>query len=255
MRVPVIAGNWKMHKSRDEAINFVLELRKQLVKAGQVEVVICPPFTALAGVLAACDGSKIKVGAQNMHWEDKGAYTGEVSPTMLSDLGCGYVIIGHSERRQYFGETDQMVNRKVKAALAKGLIPIMCVGESLEEREKGITKELIGKQLAQGLAGLSGDEIRGLIIAYEPIWAIGTGVTATAEQAEEVCAFIRGQLGISFSQEVAEGIIIQYGGSVKPANMGELMAQPNIDGALVGGASLEPDSFAAILKFGEGQKS
>jgi triosephosphate isomerase len=174
---------------------------------------------------------------------------------MLSDLGCGYVIIGHSERRQYFGETDQMVNRKVKAALAKGLIPIMCVGESLEEREKGITKELIGKQLAQGLAGLSGDEIRGLIIAYEPIWAIGTGVTATAEQAEEVCAFIRGQLGISFSQEVAEGIIIQYGGSVKPANMGELMAQPNIDGALVGGASLEPDSFAAILKFGEGQKS
>jgi triosephosphate isomerase len=255
MRIPVIAGNWKMHKSRDEAIKFVIELRKQLVKVGQVEVIICPPFTALDGVLAACDGSQIKVGAQNMHWEDEGAYTGEVSPAMLSDLGCQYVVIGHSERRRYFGETDQTVNKKVKAALAKGLIPIMCTGESLEEREQGNTKELIGKQLSQGLAGLSGDEISGVIIAYEPIWAIGTGKTATAEQAEEVCAFIREQLAVSFSQEVAEEIIIQYGGSVKPDNMGELMAQANIDGALVGGASLEPASFAAIVKFGEGQKS
>jgi triosephosphate isomerase len=253
MRVPVIAGNWKMHKGRDEAIAFVIALRKLLAEAGGVKVVVCPPFTVLDGVLAACDGSQIKVGAQDMHWEDQGAYTGEISPAMLADLGCEYVIIGHSERRQYFGETDQTVNKKVKAALTKGLIPIMCVGESLEEREKGVTKELIGKQLAQGLAGLNGEEISGLIVAYEPIWAIGTGKTATAEQAEEVCAFIREQLAGRFSQEVAEGMIIQYGGSVKPENIGELMAKPNIDGALVGGASLEPDSFAKIVKFEEGQ--
>lgn len=250
MRKTVIAGNWKMHKNWDEAMKFAVELRQQLNNKDQaVEVVICPPFTYIEPLANTFAKTDIQVGAQNVYWEEKGAFTGEISPAMLKDVGCQYVIIGHSERRQYFGETDDTVNLKVKASLNAGLTPIVCVGESLAQREQGEMENLISQQLKLGLAGLAEEQVSKIVVAYEPIWAIGTGKTATAEQAEEVCAFIRQQLGQLFSENAANQVVIQYGGSVKPENIAELMSQPNIDGALVGGASLEPSSFTAIVNY------
>ncbi|BCV20192.1 triose-phosphate isomerase [Moorella sp. Hama-1] len=249
MRRPIIAGNWKMHNTTEEARDLVTLLRPLVGKTG-AEVVVCPPFTAIAATVNAAAGSNIAVGAQNLFWEDKGAYTGEISGPMLRDLGCRYVIIGHSERRQYFAETDATVNKKLMAAYRHELIPIVCVGETLEQREAGETLAVIGRQVREGLKGLESGQARELVVAYEPVWAIGTGRTATAADAQEVIAFIRRTLAEMYG-EVAREIRIQYGGSVKPGNIVELMAQPDIDGALVGGASLDAVSFAAIVNYDE----
>ncbi len=246
MRKPIIAGNWKMHKTVPQAVEFTNQLAK-LVGDAQAEVVLAPTFTALYAVAEAAKGTNIAVAAQDLYWEDQGAYTGEVSAPMLKDVGCKYVIIGHSERRQYFGETDETVRKKVAAALKHGLTPIICVGESLEERERGITEQVVRTQTQAALQDLDADTAAGLVIAYEPVWAIGTGKTASAEDAQSVIAYIRSVIKESFG-EAADKVRIQYGGSVKPANTAALMAQPDIDGALVGGASLEPDSFAGIVK-------
>ncbi|MEL7564807.1 MAG: triose-phosphate isomerase [Dehalobacterium sp.] len=249
MRQPIIAGNWKMFKTPDESVGLVREL-KSLLNNSQVEIVICPPFVDLPGVISNLGDSGIKVGAQNMHWEKEGAYTGEVSPLMLTALGCDYVIIGHSERRQFFAETDETVNKKVKAAFAHGLKPIVCVGESLAQREAGITESLVESQVRKGLEDISLKEAENLVLAYEPIWAIGTGKTASAEDAEKVISHIRRVLDDMFGPETGAKVRIQYGGSVKPDNIKELMEKPNIDGALVGGASLKADSFSKIVCFG-----
>lgn len=249
MRKPIIAGNWKMHKTAGEGVILVQELNALTNAVNDVEIVVCPPFTALTAIAAAVAGTNIGLGAQNMHWEEKGAFTGEIAPGMLKDIGCTHVIIGHSERRQYFAETDQTVNNKLKAALKAGLKPIMCVGETLIDREANATKRVVGAQVKGGLEGLSAQQVAGLVIAYEPIWAIGTGRTASAEDANEVCAFIRRTVAEMFDQPSAESIRIQYGGSVKPDNVTELMAKPDIDGALVGGASLEAESFSKLVKF------
>ncbi|MGI6285833.1 triose-phosphate isomerase [Neomoorella humiferrea] len=251
MRRPIIAGNWKMHNTTEKARELV-ELLKPLVGASDVEVVVCPPFTAIAATVNAAAGSNIAVGAQDLFWEDWGAYTGEVSGPMLKDLGCRYVIIGHSERRQYFGETDATVNKKLHAALRHDLVPIVCVGETLDEREAGKTLEVVRRQVEDGLKGLTPDQVETLVVAYEPVWAIGTGRTATAADAQEVIAFIRKTLKAMYGER-AELTRIQYGGSVKPENIAELMAQPDIDGALVGGASLDAISFAAIVNYKEHQ--
>jgi triosephosphate isomerase len=248
LRSPIIAGNWKMHKTSREARELVLALL-ELIGATKAEVLVCPPFTALAEVTELCRNTVLKVGAQNMFWEVQGAYTGEISPLMLKELGVEYCLIGHSERRQYFGETDATVNKKVHAALQQGLKPVLCVGETLAEREEAVTKEVCGRQLEKGLAGLTPDQISSLVIAYEPVWAIGTGKTASSADAQEVIAFIRGVLKDSYGQEKAHQVRILYGGSVKPENIRELMSQPDIDGALVGGASLKPESFAAIVHY------
>ena len=213
-----------------------------------MDVVVCPPFTSLERAAQALAGSDVGLGAQNMHWEPEGAYTGEVSGQMLLTCGCRYVILGHSERRTYFGETDATVNQRLKAALAVGLVPIVCVGETLEERKSEVTNKVVRKQISGGFEGLSADEARGVVIAYEPVWAIGTGLTASPEQAEEVHAFIRQEVGGIFSSDVADAVRIQYGGSMKPENAAELVGQPNIDGGLIGGAALEADSFVAIVK-------
>jgi triosephosphate isomerase (TIM) len=213
------------------------------------DIVLGPPFTSLPAVAETIKGSNIGLSAQNLHWEDKGAFTGEVSAEMLLDLGCRYVIIGHSERRQYFGETDETVNRKAKQALRKGLLPILCVGETLAEREAGKLNDIIGRQVTGGLKDISADDMKKVVIAYEPVWAIGTGKTATPEQANEVHALIRQKVKSLYSADIAEGLRIQYGGSVTPENISTLMAMPDIDGALVGGASLKPESFAALVKF------
>jgi len=213
------------------------------------DIVLGPPFTSLSAVAETIKGSNIGLSAQNLHWEDKGAFTGEVSAEMLLDLGCRYVIIGHSERRQYFGETDETVNRKAKQALRKGLLPILCVGETLAEREAGKLNDIIGRQVTGGLKDISADDMKKVVIAYEPVWAIGTGKTATPEQANEVHALIRQKVKALYSADIAEGLRIQYGGSVTPENISTLMAMPDIDGALVGGASLKPESFAALVKF------
>jgi triosephosphate isomerase (TIM) len=249
MRTPVIAGNWKMHNTVDESLKLVRELKSLVMGVGGVEIVVAPVFTALDAVSAEINGSNIALSSQNVFWEEKGAYTGEIAPGMLKDVGCTYAIIGHSERRQYFGETDETVNKRVKAALAAGLTPIMCVGETLEERESGKTFEIVARQVKSGLAGLVATEIDKLIIAYEPVWAIGTGKTATPEQAEEVHADIRRLVGEIAGPATAAGIRILYGGSVKPDNVDILMSQSDIDGALVGGAALQADSFARIVKF------
>lgn len=249
MRKPIIAGNWKMHKTTGEGSKLVQELNALTNTVTDVEIVVCPPFTALAAVVAAAAGTNIGVGAQNMHWEEKGAFTGEIAPGMLTDIGCTHVIIGHSERRQYFAETDQTVNYKVKAALRAGLVPIMCVGESLSERESNATEQVVGTQVKGGLDGLMAGQVAGMVIAYEPIWAIGTGRTASAEDANAVCAYIRRTVAELFDQAAADSVRIQYGGSVKPDNVAELMAKPDIDGALVGGASLEAESFSKLVKF------
>jgi len=250
-RLPFIAGNWKMNKTVREAVDIVRELKTSLSGAKGVEVAVAPPFTALFAVHQEIEGSPIYLAAQNLYWEEKGAFTGEVSPIMLKEVGCHYVIIGHSERRQFFGETDETVNRRIKAALTHRLKVILCIGETLQEREGEKTFSVIEKQIEGGLKGLGDQEIRNTVIAYEPVWAIGTGKTATPKQAEEVHGFIRRKLGKLYSREVSEEIRIQYGGSVTPENIRGLMDQPNIDGALVGGASLKADSFSKIVRFEE----
>ncbi len=248
-RKPIIAGNWKMNKSSAEARDLASKLIPLVAGVKDREIVLGPPFTALASVAETIKSSNIALSAQNMHWEDKGAFTGEISAEMLLDLRCKYVIIGHSERRQYFGETDETVNKKVKQALKKGLLPIMCVGETLAEREAGKLNEIIGRQVKGGLKDIVSDDMKKVVIAYEPVWAIGTGKTATPEQANEVHALIRQTVKSLYSADLAEGLRIQYGGSVTPENVSSLMAKPDIDGALVGGASLKPESFAALVNF------
>lgn len=248
MRVPFIAGNWKMNMLRESSLALIEGLLAQLPKNDQVEVAVCPPSVYLDAVAGALRGSRIGVGGQNMYHEKEGAFTGELSGQMLLDVGCKYVILGHSERRQFFGETDQSVNQKVKAALGVGLTPIVCVGETLAQREANETNQVIDQQCRGSLAGLSNEQAAKLVIAYEPVWAIGTGKTATPQQAEEVHAHIRQLLSELFGKATADGLRIQYGGSVKADNAAELLRQPNIDGALVGGASLKADGFAAIVK-------
>ena len=252
-RRPLISGNWKMHHNHFEAITLVQKLSYLISEddVAAVEVSVHPPFTDLRSVQTLLDADKIPLalGAQNCHWESKGAFTGEVAPEMLAKLNVRYVIVGHSERRELFGETDEVVNRKVQAVLAAGMTPIMCVGETLEEREAGSTEAKVSGQLAAGLAGCSPAQVGGLVIAYEPIWAIGTGRTASDDDAQAVCALLRREVSAGFGAAAGESIRIQYGGSVKPDNAAGLMAQPDIDGALVGGASLEADSFAAIVHF------
>lgn len=248
MRKPIIAGNWKMFKTTSEARELVRQLKEALADVDSVEIVVSPPFTALATVAGELKGSNISVAGQNMYWEESGAFTGEVSPLMLKDIGCTHVIIGHSERRQFFNETDGTVNKKVKAALKTGLTPIVCVGETLEERELGATMKVVERQIRDGLDGLSPREMEKTVIAYEPVWAIGTGKTATPQQAEEVHQLIRSIIA-QRADSVAQDLRILYGGSVKPDNVDELMAQPDIDGALVGGASLQADPFVRIVRF------
>jgi triosephosphate isomerase len=250
-RLPFMAGNWKMNKTTGEAIDLVRELKAAISGVKGVEVAVAPPFTALYAVCKELEGSSIRLAAQNLYWEEKGAFTGEVSPLMLKEVGCHYVIIGHSERRQFFGETDETVNRRIKAALAQGLKVIFCIGEILKEREEGKTFSVIERQVEDGLKNLSDKEMKNIVIAYEPIWAIGTGKTATPGQAEEVHRFIRGKIEKLYSREVSEEIRIQYGGSVTPENIKGLMEQANIDGALVGGASLKAESFSKIVRFKE----
>ena len=248
MRRKVIAGNWKMNMLPNEAISFIEELTP-LVKDTKNEVILCVPYTDLFYALLNVQGTNIKIGAQNMHWEEKGAYTGEVSGQMLKSIGVEYVIIGHSERRQYFAETDETVNKKIKAALANGLKPIVCVGETLEQREAGKTAEIITKQTELALEGLSNEQVENTIIAYEPIWAIGTGKTATSEDANNSIKDIRKKIVEIYGQNVADRVIIQYGGSVKSKNAKELFTMSDIDGGLVGGASLEPEEFSKIVNF------
>jgi len=248
-RRPIIAGNWKMNKTTAEARDLAQKLVPLVANAGGRDIVLAPPFTALQTVAEAIKGTSIGLSAQNMHWEDKGAFTGEISAEMLLALGCKYVIIGHSERRQYFGETDDTVNKKVKQALKKGLSPILCVGETLAEREAGKLNEIISRQVTGGLKDIGADDMKKIVVAYEPVWAIGTGKTATPEQANEVHALIRGKVKSLYGADIAEGLRIQYGGSVTPDNVSSLMTMPDIDGALVGGASLKPETFAALVNF------
>ena len=248
MRRKVIAGNWKMNMLPNEAIDYINKF-DPLVKDADAEVVLCVPYTDLFYCLLNSQGTNIKIGAQNMHYEENGAYTGEVAPEMLRAIGVEYVIIGHSERRQYYNETDEAVNKKIKAALAKDLKPIVCVGETLEEREAGQTEEKITKQTRLALEGLLGDEVKKVIIAYEPIWAIGTGKTATSEDANNSVKCIRAEIAKLYGEDVAEEVIIQYGGSVKSSNAKELFETSDIDGGLVGGASLKPDEFSKIVNY------
>ena len=245
-RAAVIAGNWKMNKTAGEAKELVAGIVSKVGEAG-CTVIVCVPFTDLAVVVDAAKGTNVKVGAQNVHFKESGAYTGEISAAMLVEADVEYVIIGHSERRQYFGETDETVNLRTRAALAAGLKPIVCVGELLEQREAGTTQEVVGSQTAAALKDITAAELKKVIIAYEPVWAIGTGKTATSEQANEVCAFIRGIVEGLYSKDAADGLTIQYGGSMNAANADELLAQPDVDGGLIGGASLKPDDFAAII--------
>ncbi len=249
MRKPVIAGNWKMYKTIAEAVDFIEKIKPVAEKADHCEVIVAPPFTALAAASAAAKSSKVKVAAQNVHWDKEGAHTGDIAPGMLLDAGCTHVIIGHSERRHDWGETDEQVNRKVKAALAAGLAPIVCVGETLDEREKGATETVLKRQLEEGLAGFTPQDFSRIIIAYEPVWAIGTGRTATPGMAADAHRFVRGLARKKFGNTEADNIRILYGGSVKPDNVGGLMAQEEIDGALVGGASLKADSFTALVNY------
>ena len=251
-RKPLISGNWKMHHNHLDAIQVVQKLSYALRDDDYdaVDVSIHPTFVALRSVqtVILSDKMRLVLGAQNCHWEEKGAFTGEVSAAMLAKLEVSYVIVGHSERRELFGETDEMVNRKAKAVYAAGMVPIMCVGETLDEREAGGAESKVDGQVRAGLAGLSHEQVAGMVIAYEPIWAIGTGRTATADDAQAMCALIRTTVG-DVASEAASSVRIQYGGSVKPTNTAELMAQPDIDGALVGGASLDPDDFARIVRY------
>lgn len=247
MRKKIIAGNWKMNKTVDEAMQLAEAIRDGLRAGDQIDVVVCPPFPDLIGVALVLKDSPIALGGQNLHWEDKGAFTGEVSGAMLRSVGCEYVIIGHSERRQYFHETDEIVNRKIKAALKVGLHPILCIGETLAERQADETEKVLETQLRGCLAGLSAEQMEQIIIAYEPVWAIGTGVVATVEQAQSAHKFIRNLLSQLFDGNLAERVRIQYGGSMKPDNAKQLLMQPDIDGGLIGGASLEAKSFLDII--------
>lgn len=247
MRKPIIAGNWKMFKTVQESIAFVNEVKGKAEVDG-VESVICAPFTNLPALVEAVKGTTLKVGAQNLHWEDNGAFTGEISGVQLKDLGVDYVIIGHSERRAYFAETDETVNKKVHASFKHGITPIVCVGEKLEEREAGQTKSVCKVQTEAALTGLTAEQAAQVVIAYEPIWAIGTGKSSTSEDANEVISYIRELIAAQFSQQVADQVRIQYGGSVKPNNISEYMSASDIDGALVGGASLEPASYIALVE-------
>jgi triosephosphate isomerase len=254
MRKTIIAGNWKVYKTLEESAELINLLKPLTANLNSnVGVIVCPPFTSLAIAASLLKGSNIKLGAQNMSEHDEGAYTGEVSWKMLKSAGCEYVILGHSERRQYFGETNELINSKAKKALANGLKPIICVGEKLDEREKGVTDRIISTQVNGVLAGISSDDLKNVIIAYEPVWAIGTGKTATPVQAQEVHRNIRKLVAQMYSWHVAEGLVIQYGGSVKPENAADLLAQNDIDGALVGGACLKADSFAAIINASSSQ--
>lgn len=248
MRKPIIAGNWKLNKTPHEAIVLVSELKRLIIDVEGVDIVLCPPFTALGDVGDTLIDSNFALGAQNIFWEDAGAYTGEISGPMLKDLGVTYVIIGHSERRQYFHETNETVNKRLRAAFRNGITPIVCVGENLNQRESNKTFDVIKDQGEGSLSGLSVEEMKKVVLAYEPVWAIGTGKTATPEQAQEVHVFIRQLLGKMFNPETASSVRIQYGGSVTPENIASLMAKADIDGALVGGASLKAPSFAAIIK-------
>ncbi len=253
MRRKVIAGNWKMNKTTSEAIELTNGIMRELYKIEDVEIIVCPPFTALDEVAEVVYESNIRLGAQNMHEQENGAFTGEVSAAMLKELSCQFVILGHSERRQYFHETNETVNKKAIAALKAGLTPIVCVGERLEEREAGKTFQVIQDHVDNSLSGLSAEDIKKVIIAYEPVWAIGTGKTASPAQAQEVHQFIRDLLKKKYGPEASEEIIILYGGSVKPGNTKELVTQKDIDGALVGGASLDIKSFSEIVKFSSKQ--
>lgn len=246
IRRAVIAGNWKMNKTRPEAKALIEELKPLAANAG-CEVVICVPFTNLETAVTLTEGTNVKVGAQNCHFAKSGAYTGEISADMLTEMGVEYVVLGHSERRQYFGETDETVNKRTKAALEAGLKPIVCVGELLWERECGITEEVIARQIKLDFFSVSADDLKKCIIAYEPVWAIGTGKTATADQAEEVCAFIRATLAKLYGEETAEAVTIQYGGSMNAGNAAELLSKTNVDGGLIGGASLKAPDFATII--------
>lgn len=248
MRRKVIAGNWKMNMLPDEAIRFIEELTP-LVKDTENEVVLCVPYTDLFYVLLNVQGTNIKVGAQNVHFEESGAYTGEISAKMLKAINVEYVIIGHSERRQYFAETDETINKKIKVAITNGLKPIVCVGETLEEREKGITFDIITKQTNLALEGIDKNQVKNVIIAYEPVWAIGTGKTATADEANEAIKKIREEISKIYGNDIAECVIIQYGGSIKSSNAREFLTKSDIDGGLVGGASLKPEEFSKIVNY------
>jgi triosephosphate isomerase len=262
MRTPIIAGNWKMHKTVAEAVSLVEALKPRVAERTDVEVVVCPPYTALAATNAALQGSAIRLGAQDVFWKESGAYTGRVAPGMLLDVGCVYAIVGHSETRgrfgvlekemteevlAFFGENDTTVNLKAKAALARGLTPIVCCGELLAEWRDGRTDEVVRRQIERGLAGLSPEQVEGLVLAYEPVWAIGTGEVCASREANRVCGVIRDQVRRQFGAPAAEAVRVQYGGSVKPDNAADLLRQPEIDGALVGGASLKAEDFAAIV--------
>ena len=249
MRRPVIAGNWKMYKTQAETRLFFDAFKPMVKVSSHCDIVVAPPFTALAAAVKAAEGTKIKISAQKVHWEKEGAFTGEVSARMLTEIGCTYSIVGHSECRQHFGDTDHTVNLRTKAALAGQLTPIVCIGETIAEREADQTQSVLKRQFEVGLAGLTADDFSRILIAYEPVWAIGTGRTATPEIAEDAHRYIRGLASAKFGQQHADAIQILYGGSVKPDNIKGLMAQADIDGALVGGASLDPKSFAGIVNF------
>jgi triosephosphate isomerase len=247
-RKVIIAGNWKMNKTASEAVALVEELKGKVEGITDTDIVVCPTFTSLCAVLKAVDGTNIKVGAQNVHWAESGAFTGEISAKMLKESGVEYVIIGHSERRQYFGETDETVNNRLKAALASGLKPIVCIGELLEEREGGQTESVLEAQLIKGFEEISAEQMKGIVVAYEPVWAIGTGKTATPEMAQETHSYIRNVLEGMFDADTAQAVRIQYGGSMKPDNAEELVAQEDIDGGLIGGASLKAEDFSQLIK-------
>jgi len=250
MRRLLIAGNWKMHNNIPESLDLVRKILYGVQNITVLDILVCPPFTALKSVYDLIKGSNIKLGAQNVHWEMKGAFTGEISPLMLKDVGCEYVIIGHSERREYFKETDDIINKKIFAALKVGLKPIVCIGEKLEERESGVTEKVLEQQITEGLKGLSNEDMENITIAYEPVWAIGTGKTATPEIANTTQSFIRNKIKEIFNENIAEKIRILYGGSVKADNAKALLEQEHIDGALVGGASLDAENFIKIIKSG-----
>ncbi|MED1599988.1 triose-phosphate isomerase [Alkalihalophilus marmarensis] len=251
MRKPIIAGNWKMNKTLGEAKQFVQEVKSNVPANSEVDAVVCSPALFLESLVSETNGTDLKVGAQNVHFEENGAFTGEISPVALEDMNVAYVIIGHSERREMFAETDETVNKKVHAAFKHNLVPIMCCGETDAEREAGKTNDVVREQVEKGLSGLTEDQVKETVIAYEPIWAIGTGKSSSAADANEVCAYIRKVVASNFSEDAANAVRIQYGGSVKPANIAEYMAQADIDGALVGGASLEPTSFLELLEAGK----
>jgi len=248
MRKTIIAGNWKMYKTLREGQELAIALRRELYQIEDVDIVVCPPYTLLAYLADALETSNIVIGAQDVYWQDEGAFTGEVSPVMLKDIGCKFVIIGHSERRQYFGETNESVNNKIKAALRHNLTPIVCVGETLSQRESGETFEVLDDHIGNGLKDITDTDILRMVIAYEPVWAIGTGKNATPGQAQEAQKYIRDLLRKMYNDDIADTVRIQYGGSVKPDNITELMREPDVDGALVGGASLQIETFTEIVR-------